>query len=153
MESIRAVNALGALAQETRLAIFRLLVEHGDAGLPAGRIAEVLDLPAATLSFHLKELARAGLITARPEGRFIYYRTDFAAMNGLIAARPEGRFIYYRTDFTVMNGLIGYLTDNCCSAGGACEPACMPQSPPKQVLAPAAISFGKPTIRAKWRFA
>lgn len=131
MESISAVNALGALAQETRLAIFRLLVEHGDAGLPAGRIAEVLDLPAATLSFHLKELARAGLITAR----------------------PQGRFIYYRTDFTVINGLIAYLTENCCSAGGACDPACMPQFPPKQVLAPAAIWFGKPTIRAKWRFA
>jgi ArsR family transcriptional regulator len=131
MESSSAVNALGALAQETRLAIFRLLVEHGHAGLPAGRIADVLGLPPATLSFHLKELARAGLITAH----------------------PEGRFIYYRTDFTVMNGLIGYLTDNCCSASGACEPVCMPQSPPKQALAPMAITFGKPTIRAKWRFA
>jgi DNA-binding transcriptional ArsR family regulator len=131
MESNSAVNALGALAQETRLAIFRLLVEHGQAGLPAGRIAEGLDLPAATLSFHLKELARAGLITARPEGRFIYYRTDFTAMNDLIA----------------------YLTENCCSASGNCESACLPQSLPKQALAPAAAPFGKPTIRAKWRFA
>ena len=131
MEYNSAVNALGALAQETRLAIFRLLVEHGHAGLPAGRIADVLDLPAATLSFHLKELARAGLITARPEGRFIYYRTDFAVMNGLIA----------------------YLAENCCSASGACEPACMPQSPPKQALASTAITFGKPTIHPKWRFA
>lgn len=131
MESNNAVNALSALAQETRLAIFRLLVEHGHTGLPAGRIADVVGVPPATLSFHLKELARVGLI----------------------AARPEGRFIYYRTDFTVMNGLISYLTENCCAAGGSCEPACMPQSPPKQALAPAAIAFGKPTIRAKWRFA
>jgi ArsR family transcriptional regulator, arsenate/arsenite/antimonite-responsive transcriptional repressor len=131
MESTNAVNALGALAQETRLAIFRLLVEHGHAGLPAGRIADMLDLPPATLSFHLKALGGAGLITAR----------------------PEGRFIYYRTDFSVMNGLIGYLTDNCCRASGACAPVCVPQSPPKQVLAPEAITLGKPTIRAKWRFA
>ena len=103
MEYKIAVNALGALAQETRLAIFRLLVEHGDAGLPAGRIAEVLDLPSATLSFHLKELARAGLITASPEGRFIYYAPDFDRMNGLVS----------------------YLTENCCGGEG-CDPACTP---------------------------
>jgi ArsR family transcriptional regulator, arsenate/arsenite/antimonite-responsive transcriptional repressor len=102
MDSPTTVRALGALAQETRLAIFRLLVEHGPTGLTPGRIAERLDLPPATLSFHLKELAHAGLIRARQESRFIHYSADFQAMTGLVA----------------------YLTENCCRASGSCESAC-----------------------------
>ena len=99
---------MAALAQETRLAVFRLLVEQGPEGLTPGVIAERLDLAPATLSFHLKELANAGLIRARQESRFIHYSADFDAMNALV----------------------GYLTENCCRASGGCEavcaPACMP---------------------------
>lgn len=105
-----AVNALGALAQETRLAIFRLLVEYGPAGLAAGRIGEALSLPPATLSFHLKELGNAGLIAARQQSRFIYYSADFGAMNALV----------------------GYLTENCCRASTACDTACAPQCAPER---------------------
>jgi ArsR family transcriptional regulator, arsenate/arsenite/antimonite-responsive transcriptional repressor len=102
-----AVAALAALAQHTRLAIFRLLVEHARDGLTPGAIAAKLGLAPATLSFHLKELANAGLVEDRREGRFIWYRTDVAAMNGLI----------------------GYLTENCCRAsGGACATDCAPDA-------------------------
>ena len=94
-----AVQSLVALAQETRLAVFRLLVEAGPAGMNAGAIAEVAGIPAATLSFHIAQLVRAGLVAARQEGRFIFYSANFAAMDGLIA----------------------YLTDNCCQ-GGQCLP-------------------------------
>jgi DNA-binding transcriptional ArsR family regulator len=102
----RAVSALAALAQHTRLAIFRLLVEHARDGLTPGALATRLDLAPATLSFHLKELAGAGLIEDRREGRFIWYRPDLAAMNGLLS----------------------YLTDHCCRASGgdACGPDCAP---------------------------
>jgi len=105
-DSARAVTALAALAQETRLAIFRLLVEHAREGLTPGAIALKLKLPPATLSFHLKELANADLIEDRRDGRFIWYRPDVAAMNGLI----------------------GYLTENCCrvTGGGACVTTCAP---------------------------
>jgi DNA-binding transcriptional ArsR family regulator len=99
MESKQAVQALGALAQETRLAVFRLLVEAGPQGMAAGDIAAELDLPPATLSFHLAQLANAGLVRGRQEGRFIYYAPDFSAMNGLV----------------------GFLTENCC-ARGSCAP-------------------------------
>lgn len=102
METSRAVEALGALAQATRLEVFRALVRAGPAGLPAGRIARRLELPAPTLSFHLAQLARAGLVTRRREGRRIVYAADF-----------EG-----------MAGLVGFLTEDCC--GGApevCAPA------------------------------
>jgi len=92
MESAEAVTALGALAQETRLSIFRLLMEAGPDGVPAGRIAETLDVPPATLSFHLKELAHAGLVSSRQEGRFIYYSADFEHMAALMT----------------------FLTQNCC---------------------------------------
>src|SRR5215831_17301850 len=109
MDSMKAVTALGALAQETRLAAFRLLVEHGPTGLTPGRMVDMLDVPAATLSFHLKELAHAGLIKARQESRFIHYSADFAAMNALVA----------------------YLTENCCLVSDACEAGCAPdRSPP-----------------------
>jgi ArsR family transcriptional regulator, arsenate/arsenite/antimonite-responsive transcriptional repressor len=93
-----AVKALAALAQETRLSIFRILVQMGEAGLSAGQIAKALSIPNATLSFHLKELTNAGLITARQESRFIYYAAHFAAMNELL----------------------GFLTENCC-AGNPCD--------------------------------
>ena len=98
-----AVKALGGLAQESRLAIFRLLVQRGPKGTNPGDIAGRLDLAPATLSFHLQELANAGLIRARQEGRFIYYAPDFGAMNALVA----------------------YLTQNCCS-DEACDPDCAP---------------------------
>lgn len=97
METNQAVKSLAALAQDTRLSIFRLLVEQGPEGLPAGIIGEQLGLANATLSFHLKELSNAGLITSRPEGRYIFYSVDFTAMNGLLA----------------------FLTENCCR-GVAC---------------------------------
>jgi DNA-binding transcriptional ArsR family regulator len=85
MEITQAVNALGALAQETRLAIFRLLVQAGPEGLPAGRIAEALAVSPATLSFHLKELSHAGLAHARPTGRFVIYSADFEQMAALMS--------------------------------------------------------------------
>lgn len=75
----------GALAQPVRLSIFRLLVEAGADGMNAGTIAERLGLPAATLSFHIAQLARAKLVAAKPEGRFIYYRANYPAMDSLIA--------------------------------------------------------------------
>lgn len=84
MKLREAVTALAALAQETRLLIYRLLVEAGPEGVSAGRIAEALKIPAATLSFHLKELARAGLISSRQERQFIYYAADFERMAELM---------------------------------------------------------------------
>ena len=92
METTTAVISLAALAQETRLSVFRLLIEAGPSGVPAGRIGETLDVPAATLSFHLKELSRAGLI----------------------ASRQDGRFIYYSANYEHMAALMSYLTQNCC---------------------------------------
>jgi ArsR family transcriptional regulator, arsenate/arsenite/antimonite-responsive transcriptional repressor len=84
METKEAVGALAALAQETRLLIFRLLVQAGPEGVAAGRIGEELDVPPATLSFHLKELNHAGLVSSRQEGRFIYYAADFEQMAALM---------------------------------------------------------------------
>jgi ArsR family transcriptional regulator len=110
MKSTDVVAALAALAQDTRLHIFRLLVQQGKSGLAAGEIAEQLGVSPATLSFHLKELAHAKLITARQDGRFIFYSANFA----------------------VMNRLLGFLTENCCAVdGGACAPGaagCAPLS-------------------------
>ena len=96
------VDALSALAQETRLKVYRLLVEAGPEGLSAGRIGDELELPPATLSFHLAHLARAGLAQSRQEGRFVIYSADFQNMNALV----------------------GYLTENCCG-GESCAP-CAP---------------------------
>lgn len=102
MQTKQAITVLSALAQESRLAVYRLLVEHAPDGLAASAIAEQLGLANATLSFHLKELVHAGLITSRQEGRFIYYA---AAMD-------------------TMSQLMGYLTQNCCRATGrTCAPA------------------------------
>ena len=77
MKTAEAVKALAALAQDTRLAIYRLLVQQGIAGLPAGTIAEELDVPAAIFSFYLKELTNAGLIGPRQDGRFVYYSANY----------------------------------------------------------------------------
>ena len=102
MESSDAVTALGALAQASRLAVFRLLVERGPDGELPGALAESLGLAPATLSFHLKSLAHAGLVEAEPSGRNIRYRANFAAMQALLA----------------------YLTQNCCGGDAArCRPA------------------------------
>jgi ArsR family transcriptional regulator, arsenate/arsenite/antimonite-responsive transcriptional repressor len=116
-----ALSALGALAQENRLAVFRLLVEHAPEGLPAGDIAERLGVAPTTLSFHLKELANAGMIAPRQDGRFIWYRAELGAMNDLI----------------------GYLTENCCSKSAVCDPACRPNAAPKPVAVPL------PTVRKR----
>lgn len=99
MESTQAVQALSALAQETRLGIYRLLVQAGQVGMAAGAIGEKLDLAPATLSFHLAGLTRAGLARSRQEGRFVIYSADFQAMNALV----------------------GFLSEKCCG-GRACSP-------------------------------
>jgi DNA-binding transcriptional ArsR family regulator len=98
METTQAIQALSALAQESRLAIFRLLIQQGPSGLAAGAIGEKLDLPPPTLSFHLAGLVRAGLAQSRQDGRFVYYTASFENMNGLVA----------------------FLTENCCQ-GASCE--------------------------------
>jgi DNA-binding transcriptional ArsR family regulator len=105
MEKTDVIAALAALAQDTRLDVFRLLVQAGRDGLPAGRVGERLNLPSATLSFHLNQLRHAGLVTFRREGRSLIYAAEYAAMNGLLA----------------------YLTENCCQGdtaacgAGACD--------------------------------
>ena len=105
MKSAQIVAALGALAHEHRLAIFRLLVERGPEGLAAGVIAERLRLAPSSLTFHLQNLQRAGLITQR----------------------RESRHLFYSADFTAMNELVGYLTENCCADSGAsCDATCKP---------------------------
>lgn len=102
MQTKQAIAVLSALAQESRLAVYRLLVEHAPEGLAASAIAEKLGLANATLSFHLKELVHAGLISSRQDGRFIYYSPVLEAMTALV----------------------GYLTENCCSASSrSCTPA------------------------------
>ena len=102
MENQSAVSLLSSIAQEARLAIFRTLVQVGNAGLPVGAIAEKLNIPNSTLSFHLKELSHAGMVISRQEGRYIYYAANYQTMNDLVA----------------------YLTENCC----ADEPTCCPES-------------------------
>jgi ArsR family transcriptional regulator, arsenate/arsenite/antimonite-responsive transcriptional repressor len=108
METRQAIEALGALAQETRLAIFRMLVEAGPAGLSAGTIAARLGVPASSLSFHLAHLTRAGLLVQARHSRSLVYSANFAGVDGLIA----------------------YLTENCCGAGAAaCLPSRLPATP------------------------
>ena len=111
MDSATVVTALGALAQEHRLAVFRLLVQAGDQGMPAGAIAEALGVPNSSLSFHLAQLNRAGLVKQERQSRSLIYTADYAAMNALL----------------------GYLTENCC-AGAACAPdaACGAEAAPIQ---------------------
>jgi DNA-binding transcriptional ArsR family regulator len=100
MESETIIRALGALAQEHRLALFRLLVQAGPEGLAAGAIAEALGVPASSLSFHLAQLTNAGLIAQRRDGRSLIYSADYGAMTALV----------------------GFLMENCCG-GAACAPA------------------------------
>lgn len=100
MEAATAIAALGALAQDHRLALFRLLVQAGEDGMAAGAIADALGIPNSSLSFHLAQLNRAGLIRQERQHRSLIYRADYAAMNGLV----------------------GYLMENCCG-GAPCAPA------------------------------
>lgn len=107
MEKKDAIKVLAALAQETRLDVFRLLVRAGTKGLAAGAIGDALSIPAATLSFHLKELKNAGTVSCKRQGRSLVYSADFATMNALL----------------------GFLTENCCqgvegSASRASGPCC-----------------------------
>ena len=98
MEKQDALAALAALAQETRLDVFRLLVRAGREGLAAGAVGEALGVPSATLSFHLKELRSAGVIECRREGRSLIYSPNFDAMSGLLQ----------------------FLTEHCCEGDAAC---------------------------------
>lgn len=110
METKRAVDALGALAHEYRLEIYRLLVEKGPDGLSAGAIGEAVGLAPSSLTFHLQNLHRTGLIVQRRESRSLIYSVDFAAMNDLV----------------------GYLTENCCTGSTAsCATSCKPSAEPK----------------------
>ena len=104
MDQIGAIAALGALAQETRLALFRLLVASGPQGLAAGAIGERLGVPPSSLSFHLQELVHAGLITPRRLSRNLIYSAEYGRMNELLL----------------------YLTENCCGRAEACAPVCNP---------------------------
>jgi DNA-binding transcriptional ArsR family regulator len=110
MEIASASNSLAALGHETRLALFRLLVQAGPEGINAGLIGEKLALAPATLSFHLAHLSRVGLIRGRQDGRFIFYAADYAAMDGLLA----------------------YLTDNCCQGAQCLSKAAAAATPPKR---------------------
>jgi ArsR family transcriptional regulator, arsenate/arsenite/antimonite-responsive transcriptional repressor len=105
MDKVKAVAALGALAQEHRLALFRLLVQAGDSGMAAGALAEALSIPNSSLSFHLAHLNRAGLVEQRREGRSLIYTANYAAMNALVA----------------------YLMENCCG-GAFCAPTAAPKT-------------------------
>ena len=104
MQPDAIIRSLSALAQEHRLAAFRLLVQAGPDGMAAGALADALGIPASSLSFHLAQLSNAGLVTQRRVSRSIIYAANYAAMNGLIA----------------------YLTENCC-AGGSCAPVASPE--------------------------
>lgn len=107
METKQVIAALSALAQESRLATFRLLVQTGPGGLAASKIGEHLDVAPSSLSFHLKELSHAGLITARQDGRFVIYSANFDTMNGVLA----------------------FLTDNCCGGTPCGTPAACGTAP------------------------
>jgi ArsR family transcriptional regulator len=114
MEKTDAVAALAALAQDNRLDVFRLLVEAGPEGMPAGAVATALDLAPNTLTFHFDRLRTAGLVTVR----------------------RDGRSMIYAAQFETMNSLLGYLTDNCCG-GVRCTPAveCKPVRKRAKILA------------------
>jgi ArsR family transcriptional regulator len=114
METMPAVSALSALAQNNRLDVFRLLVQAGPEGMPAGAIAEALDLAPNTLTFHFDRLRMAGLVTVR----------------------REGRSMIYAAQFDVMNALLGFLTDNCCG-GVSCAPAVACKPARKRAKVPA----------------
>ena len=105
MDSPAVIDALGALAQEHRLALFRLLVQAGEQGMPAGAIAEALGVPNSSLSFHLAQLTKAGLIRQERQSRSLIYSADYAAMSDLV----------------------GYLMENCCGGAGCSTSACEPE--------------------------
>lgn len=109
MELKYIISALAALAQESRLAIFRALVQAGPVGLSAGKIGESTGIPPSSLSFHLKELTHADMVSSRQEGRFVIYAANFATMNALLA----------------------FLTENCCG-GNPCEQICSPACSPTE---------------------
>ena len=109
MDSTAAVNALSAIAQEHRLSLFRLLVQAGEQGMPAGAIADALGVPNSSLSFHLAALTRAGLIRQERQSRSLIYSADYAAMNALV----------------------GYLMENCC-AGADCGTSTACEAPPHE---------------------
>jgi DNA-binding transcriptional ArsR family regulator len=110
MKTTEVIDGLAALAQKSRLAVFRHLVQAGPPGSRPGDIAEALGVSASTLSFHLKALSHAGLVSAEQDGRSIIYRADFAAMQGLV----------------------DYLTDNCCGGDASlCAPKCAPARAPR----------------------
>jgi len=112
MKTTRVIEALGALAHEHRLAIYRLLVERGPEGLPAGAIGEGIGLGPSSLTFHLQSLQRAGLVSQIRVSRQLIYSADFGVMDGLVA----------------------YLTDNCCAASTeSCAPECKPARPERIV--------------------
>lgn len=119
MKITQVIGALSALAHEHRLAIYRLLVEQGPDGMSAGVIGERIGLLPSSLTFHLQNLQRAGLITQQ----------------------RISRQLIYSADFSVMNGLIGYLTENCCAAsGGYCGEVCQPVRPKKNAKHPAKVA-------------
>jgi DNA-binding transcriptional ArsR family regulator len=124
IDVLEAVLALGALAQEARLAIFRLLVETGPEGVPAGEIGRTLKIPPATLTFHLQQLNHAGLITARRSGRHLIQSAAYDRMDGLIA----------------------FLTDNCC---GGNPTACMPKGSTSGESCGPATETARATKRAR----
>lgn len=109
METKSVVAALAALAQDSRLAIFRALVQAGPAGLAAGRIGELTGIAPSSLSFHLKELSHAGMVDSQ----------------------QSGRFVIYTANFSTMNALLGFLTENCCG-GNPCSPVCSPACAPSK---------------------
>jgi DNA-binding transcriptional ArsR family regulator len=126
MEMKDAVAALGALAQDSRLEVFRLLVRTGPEGLPAGEIAGRLSVAPATLSFHLAQLRHAGLVTMRRDGRSLIYSADYDGMNGLMS----------------------FLTENCCAGTAECRiPICDPAS--ASLVASATLVRGKPKKRLR----
>jgi ArsR family transcriptional regulator len=105
MKTKSVITALSALAQESRLAIFRTLIQAGPAGLPAGKIGEATQIAPSSISFHMKELVHADMVTSR----------------------NEGRFVIYTANFTTMNTLLAFLTENCCGGNpctSVCDPAC-----------------------------
>ena len=109
MKSKDAIGALSALASEARLAVYRLLVKRGPEGYTPSELAARLDLPAPTLSFHLKGLTQAGLVVNRREGRNLFYSPNIERINALV----------------------GFLSENCCSlADEACDAACQPRATP-----------------------
>lgn len=114
MDSVETIRALAALAQEHRLAVFRLLVQAGSEGMAAGAIADALGVPASSMSFHLTQLTNARLIIQRRQSRSLIYTADYAAMNGLMA----------------------YLTENCCGGVGcSTDIACEPQTTDERKVA------------------